>query len=57
MKVTALKIEADTNEFGFTPGVSQDEAMRELMEHKNKFNENFDIYEEFVNNTFRMKQT
>jgi len=52
MKVAALNIEADTNEFGFTPGVSRDEALRELTEHKNKFNENFDIYEEFVNKYF-----
>ena len=43
MKVAALKIEADTNEFGFTPGVSPDEALQELTEQKNKFNENFDI--------------
>ena len=52
MKVASLNIEADTNEFGFTPGVSRDEALRELTEHKNKFNENFDIYEEFVNKYF-----
>ena len=52
MKVAALNIEADTNEFGFTPGVSRDEALQELTEQKNKFNENFDIYEYFVNKYF-----
>ena len=52
MKVVALNIEADTNEFGFTPGVSPDKAMQELTEQKNKFNENFDIYEDFVNKYF-----
>ena len=52
MKVAALNIEADTNEFGFTPGVSPDEALQELTEQKNKFNESFDIYEDFVNRYF-----
>lgn len=52
MKVAALNIEADTNEFGFTPGVSRDEAQQELTEQKNRFNENFDIYEDFVNKYF-----
>ena len=52
MKVVALNIEADTNEFGFTPGVSPDKAMKELTEQKNKFNENFNIYEDFVNKYF-----
>jgi hypothetical protein len=52
MKVVALNIEADTNEFGFTPGVSPDKAMQELTEQKNKFNETFDIYEDFVNKYF-----
>ena len=52
MKVVALNIEADTNEFGFTPGVSPDKAMQELTEQKNKFNENFNIYEDFVNKYF-----
>ena len=52
MKVAALNIEADTNEFGFTPGVSPDKAMQELTEQKNKFNENFNIYEDFVNKYF-----
>ena len=52
MKVVALNIEADTNEFGFTPGVSPDKAIQELTEQKNKFNENFNIYEDFVNKYF-----
>ena len=52
MEVGALNIEADTNEFGFTPGVSPDEALQELQEQKNKFTENFDIYEDFVNKYF-----
>ena len=52
MKVAALNIEADTNEFGFTPGVSRDKALQELTEQKNKFNENFNIYEDFVNKYF-----
>ena len=52
MKVEALNIEADTNDFGFTPGVNQDKALLELTEQKNKFNENFDIYEDFVNKYF-----
>jgi signal transduction histidine kinase len=52
MKVAALNLEADTNEFGFTPGVDRDEALRELKEHKNKFNDNFDIYQDFVNKYF-----
>ena len=55
MKVAALNIEADTNEFGFTPGVSPDKAMQELTEQKNKFNENFNIYEDLLTNTFRIK--
>ena len=50
--MAALNIEADTNEFGFTPGVSPDEALQELTEQKNKFNESFDIYEDFVNRYF-----
>ena len=37
MKVVALNIETDTNEFGFTPGVSPDKAMKVLTEQKNKF--------------------
>ena len=52
MKVAALHIEADTNEFGFIPGLGRDESLRELTEQKNKFNENFDIYEDFVNRYF-----
>jgi hypothetical protein len=35
MKLAALNIEANTNEFGFTPGVNRDEALRELTEQKN----------------------
>ena len=52
MKLAALNIEADTNEFGFIPGISPDEALQGLTEQKNKFNENFDIYEDFVNKYF-----
>ena len=52
MKVAALNIEADTNDFGFTPGVNKDKALLELTEHKNKFNENLKIYEDFVNKYF-----
>jgi signal transduction histidine kinase len=52
MKVAALNIEADTNEFGFTPGVNRAEALEELTEQKNKFNENLNIYEDFVNKYF-----
>ena len=50
--MAALNIEADTNEFGFTPGVSRDKALQELTEQKNKFNENLKIYEDFVNKYF-----
>ena len=50
--MAALNIEADTNEFGFTPGVNRDEALQELTEKKNKFNENLNIYEDFVNKYF-----
>jgi hypothetical protein len=35
MKLAALNIEANTNEFGFTPGVNRDEALQELTEQKN----------------------
>jgi methyl-accepting chemotaxis protein len=52
MKVAALNIEADINEFGFIPGVNRDEALQELTEQKNKFNENLNIYEDFVNRYF-----
>ena len=52
MKVAALNIEADTNDFGFTPGVNKDKALLELTEQKNKFNENLKIYEDFVNKYF-----
>ena len=53
----ALNVEADTNEFGFTPGVNRAEALRELTEQKNKFNENFDIYEDLVNKYFPDEQS
>ena len=52
MKVAALNLEADTNDFGFTPGVNKDKALLELTEQKNKFNENLKIYEDFVNKYF-----
>ena len=52
IKIAALNIEADTNEFGFTPGVNRDEALEELTEKKNNFNENLNIYEDFVNKYF-----
>jgi signal transduction histidine kinase len=52
MKVAALNIEADTNEFGFTPGGNSGEALRQLTDQKNKFNESFDIYEDFVTRYF-----
>ncbi|MGA9217536.1 MAG: hypothetical protein WBZ50_02735 [Nitrososphaeraceae archaeon] len=55
MKVAALNIEADTNEFGFTPGDSPDKAMQELTEQKNKFNEISTYVKILLTNTFRRK--
>jgi signal transduction histidine kinase len=51
MKVAALNIEADTNQY-FIPGVSRDIILQELTEHKNKFNESLKTYEDFVNKYF-----
>jgi signal transduction histidine kinase len=52
MKVAALNVEADTNELAFTPGVDRDKVLQDLTEQKNKFNENLNIYEDFVNKYF-----
>jgi signal transduction histidine kinase len=52
MKVAALNVEADTNELAFTPGVDQDKVLQDLTEQKNKFDENLNIYEDFVNKYF-----
>jgi signal transduction histidine kinase len=52
MKVAALNVEADTNELAFTPGVDRDKVLQDLTEQKNKFDENLNIYEDFVNKYF-----
>jgi signal transduction histidine kinase len=51
MKVAALNIEADTNEF-FIPGINKDKVLQDLTEQKNKFNEGLNTYEDFVNKYF-----
>ena len=51
MKVAALNIEADTNEF-FIPGVNRDKVLQDLTEQKNKFNQGLNMYEDFVNKYF-----
>ena len=51
MKVAALNIEGDTNEF-FIPGINKDKVLQDLSEQKNKFNEGLNTYEDFVNKYF-----
>ena len=51
MKVAALNIEGDTNEF-FIPGINKDKVLQDLTEQKNKFNEGLNTYEDFVNKYF-----
>jgi signal transduction histidine kinase len=51
MKVAALNIEGDTNEF-FIPGINRDKVLQDLTEQKNKFNEGLNTYEDFVNKYF-----
>ena len=51
MKVAALNIEGDTNEF-FIPGINRDKVLQDLTEQKNKFNEGLNKYEDFVNKYF-----
>ena len=51
MKVAALNIEGDTNEF-FIPGINKDKVLQDLIEQKNKFNEGLNTYEDFVNKYF-----
>ncbi|MGA9745790.1 MAG: histidine kinase dimerization/phospho-acceptor domain-containing protein [Nitrososphaeraceae archaeon] len=51
MKVAALNIEGDTNEF-FIPGINKYKVLQDLTEQKNKFNEGLNTYEDFVNKYF-----
>jgi len=51
MKVAALNIEGDTNEF-FIPGINSDKVLQDLTEQKNKFNEGLNTYEDYVNRYF-----
>ena len=51
MKVAALNIEGDANEF-FIPGINKDKVLQDLTEQKNKFNEGLNTYEDFVNKYF-----
>ena len=51
MKVAALNIEGDTNEF-FIPGINRGTVLQDLTEQKNKFNEGLNTYEDFVNKYF-----
>jgi signal transduction histidine kinase len=51
MKVAALNIEGDTNEF-FIPGINRDKVLQDLTEQKNTFNESLNTYEDFVNKYF-----
>ena len=56
MKVAALNIEGDTNEF-FIPGINRDKVLQDLTEQKNKFNEGLNTYEDFVNKYFPDEKT
>jgi methyl-accepting chemotaxis protein len=56
MKVAALNVGADTNQLGFTLGVNRDKVLQDLTEQKDNFNENLNIYQDFVNKYFPVEE-
>jgi signal transduction histidine kinase len=52
IKAAALDIEAETENYVFSPDTNKGKVLQEIVNQKSKFNNNLSIYEEFVNKYF-----